>query len=95
MFACCKKHISYFRNIYLHIIETDLYTISLASKLLKCDEFFVIFDILMNVKVDFHISHSKNAQLNIFSLLRHHYLSFIKPHAPLVLCMDLYLCIIK
>ena len=61
IFACCKKHMSYFSNIYLHLIETKLYrsTISLASKLLKCDECFVIFDISMNVKIDFHISHSQ------------------------------------
>ena len=38
-----------------------MYTISLASKLLKCDEFFVIFDFLTNVKIDFHIITAERA----------------------------------
>ena len=38
-----KKHVSYFSSMYLHIIETYLYTILLVSKLLKCNKFFVIF----------------------------------------------------
>ena len=57
IFARCKKHVSYFSSVYLYLIETDLYTISLASKLLKCYEFFVIFNFLVNVKIDVHISH--------------------------------------
>ena len=57
IFPCCKKHVSYFSSMYLHLIETLLYTISLESKLLKCDKFFITFDFLMNVKIDFHISH--------------------------------------
>ena len=57
IFARCKKQASYFSSVYLHLIKTDLYTISLASKLLKCDKFFVIFNFSMNVKFDFHISH--------------------------------------
>ena len=57
VFAWCKKHMSFDSSIYLHLIETDVYTISLASKLLKCDDFFVIFDFLMTVKINFHISH--------------------------------------
>ena len=61
VFACYKKHLSYFNSIYLHLIETDVYTISLASKLLKCDESFVIFNFLMNVKIDFHISHRQKS----------------------------------
>ena len=57
IFALCKKHVSYFSSVYLNLIEIYLYIISLASKLLKGDEFFVIFDILTNVKIDFHMSH--------------------------------------
>ena len=57
IFALCKKHVSYFSGVYRHLIETYLYTISLASKQLKCDESFVIFDFLTNVKIDFHMSH--------------------------------------
>ena len=96
IFACCKKHMSYFSSGYLHLITPVLYTISLASKLLKCNEFFFIFDFLMNVKIGFHISHRQKRPVKyINSLLRHHYLSFIKPHVPLVLCMNLYLRIIS
>ena len=57
IFARCKKHVSYFSSVYLHLIKIYPYTISLASKLLKCDQFFVIFNFLTNVKIDFHISH--------------------------------------
>ena len=57
IFARCKKYVSYFSSVYTHLIETDLYTISLASKLLKCGKCFVVFDFLMNVKIDVHISH--------------------------------------
>ena len=64
IFACCKKHVSYCSSIYLYLIETDLYTISLASKLLKCYEFFVIFSFLMNVKIDVHISHRQKRPVN-------------------------------
>ena len=35
---------SYFNSMNLHLIKTDLNKISLAIKLLKCDEIFVIFD---------------------------------------------------
>ena len=66
-FACCKKRMSYFSSsIYLHLIKTDLYTISLASKLLKCDEFFVSFDFLINDKIDFHISHRQKTPSKIY-----------------------------
>ena len=34
-----KKHMSYFGSVYLYLIATDMYTISLASKLLEFDEF--------------------------------------------------------
>ena len=53
IFACCKKHMPYFNSIYHNLIETDLYAISLASKLPKCDEIFVISDFLLNIKIDF------------------------------------------
>ena len=52
----------YFSSIFLRLVETDLYTISLASELLKCDECFATFDFLMNVKVDFYFLVDKNAQ---------------------------------
>ena len=55
-----KKHVSYFSSVYLHLIETSLCTTSLASKQLKCDGFFVVFDFSINVKIDFHISHRQN-----------------------------------
>ena len=48
---------SYLSSVYLNLIEIYLYTISLASKQLNFDRFFVIFDILTNVKIDFHMSH--------------------------------------
>ena len=57
IFACCKKYVSFFSSVYLNLIEIYLYTISLASKQLNFDRFFVIFDILTNVKIDFHMSH--------------------------------------
>ena len=46
IFARYEKHMSYFSSVYLHLITNDLYTISLASKLLKWDEFssFSIWD---------------------------------------------------
>ena len=56
IFARCKKNILYFSSMHLRQTETDLYTISLASKLLKWNECFAIFEFLMNVKIDFHIS---------------------------------------
>ena len=61
--APCKNHVSYFNSVYLHLIETNLYTILLTSKQLKCDKFFVVFDFLMNVKIDFHISHRQTRQV--------------------------------
>ena len=85
IFARCKKHVLYFSSVYLYLIETDLYTISFASKLLKRYEFFVIFDILMNVRIDVHISDRHKSIVKCICLL-----SFIKPRVPLVQCMDLY-----
>ena len=43
IFACCKKHVSYFSSVYLHLIESNLYTMSVMSKKLKCDNFFRYF----------------------------------------------------
>ena len=57
IFASCKKHVSYFSSVYLNLIE-----ISLASKLLNCDKFFVIFDFLTYVKIYFHMSHRQKGQ---------------------------------
>ena len=57
IFARCKKHVSYFSSVYLNLIEVYVYTISLASKLLNCDGFFVMFDFLTHVKIDFNMSH--------------------------------------
>ena len=62
IFACCKKHMSYFSSGYQHLIKPDLFTISLASKLLKCDEIFVILDFLMTVKIISIFFLDKNAQ---------------------------------
>ena len=53
-FARCKKHVSYFSSMYLNLIEICLYTISLVSKLLNFDGFFVIV-FLTNVRIDFHM----------------------------------------
>ena len=39
IFVRCKKHVSYFSSVYLHHIETDLYT----RKQLKCDDFILSF----------------------------------------------------
>ena len=50
-------------GLYLHIIETDLFTILLVSKLLEYDTFFVSFDFLMKVKSDFHISHRQKCPI--------------------------------
>ena len=44
----------------------------------KCDKFFAIFELLMNIKTDFHISPIQNALLNIIGHLRHVCLCFIK-----------------
>ena len=55
IFACCKKHTSYFSSGYLHLIKPDLYTISLASKQLKCNKIFVIMGFLTTVKIDFYM----------------------------------------
>ena len=62
IFARCEKHVLYFRSMHLRLIETDLYTISLAIKLLKGDECFAIFESLKNVKIDFHIFRRQNVQ---------------------------------
>ena len=63
IFAWCKKHVSYISSVYLYLTDPDLYTISLASKLLKCYKFFFIFDCLMNVKIDVHISHRQKCPI--------------------------------
>ena len=91
IFTCCKKHVSYFSSVYLNLTGIYLFTISLASKLLKCDKFFVSFDFLTNVKIDFHMTHRQKCPVKYIGLLRHHYLSFIKLHVLLnVLWMGLY-----
>ena len=56
IFARCKKNVLYFSSVHLHLIETNLYTISLARKLLRWNKCFAIFEFLMNVKFDFHNS---------------------------------------
>ena len=66
IFARCKKHVSYFSSVYLNLIEIYLYTLSLASKLLKCDGCSVIFEILTNVKIDFHMSHGQKTPSKIY-----------------------------
>ena len=55
IFARCEKHVSYLSSVYLNLIEIYLYTRSLESKLLNCDRFFVLFDFLTKVKIDFPI----------------------------------------
>ena len=69
IFECCIKHVSYFSKVYLHLIEIHLYTISLASKLLKCDDFFRHFRLfdLTNVKTDFHMSHRQKRPVKYIS----------------------------
>ena len=66
IFARCKKHVSYYSSVYLQLIEIYLYTISLASKLLKCDDVFVIFDFLTNVKIDFRMSYRQKRPVKYF-----------------------------
>ena len=66
IFVRCKKHVTYFSIVYLHFIETNLYTILLTSKQLKCDKFFFVFDFLMNVKINFRISHRQNRPVKIY-----------------------------
>ena len=42
--ACCKNCMTHFSSVYVDLIETNLFTISLMNKLLNCDGFFIIFD---------------------------------------------------
>ena len=39
--ASCKNCMTHFSSVYVDLIETNLFTISLMSKLLNCDEFFI------------------------------------------------------
>ena len=39
--ACCKNCMMHFSSVYVELVETNLFTISLMSKLLNCDKFFI------------------------------------------------------
>ena len=95
IFARCKKHVSYFSSVYLNLIEIYLYTKSLASKLLNCDRYFVIFDLLTNVQIDFHMSNRQKRPVKFNWSFETPLFILYKTSCLLVLCMDLYWRIIS
>ena len=95
IFARCKKHVSYFSSVYLNLIEIYLNTTCLASKLLNCDGFFVIFEFLTNIKFDFHMSHRQKRPVKFIWSFETPLFILYKTSVLLVLCMDLYWRIIN